>query len=182
MGFDTSKKLAQSLKRVGLQAVEKGIHGWYYPLCNANSLQIGTTYPCARHIPPIMNAEFAHLDLSQASQYAVDAALLPSLMETFASSLTKERGAIDALLTNADAAAVRMSLHSLKGFVPIFCAAPLAQEVIQLEALSRQESLDNLRPRLKQLVAQLTALENDVQLWRERFARDPHDPKLFPSV
>ena len=66
-----------------------------------------------------MNADFAHLDLSQAAQYAVDAALLPSLMETFAGSLAKERIAIESLLSGDDGAAVRMSLHSLKGFVPI---------------------------------------------------------------
>jgi HPt (histidine-containing phosphotransfer) domain-containing protein len=129
-----------------------------------------------------MNADFAHLDLSQAAQYAVDAALLPSLMETFAGSLAKERIAIESLLSGDDAAAVRMSLHSLKGFVPIFCQSALAQEVIQLESLGRKESMDSLRPRLNQLVTQLLALENDVQRWQERYQRDPHDPCLFPSV
>ena len=129
-----------------------------------------------------MNADFAHLDLIQASQYAVDAALLPSLIETFAGSLAKERLTIETLLPGEDGAAVRMSLHSLKGFVPIFCEAVLAQEVIHLEALGRKESLDSLRPRLKQLVSQLLALENDVKLWQQRYERDPHDPGLFPSV
>ena len=129
-----------------------------------------------------MNADFAHLDLSQAAQYAVDAALLPSLMETFAGSLAKERIAIESLLSGDDAAAVRMSLHSLKGFVPIFCQSALAQEVIQLESLGRKQSMDSLRPRLNQLVTQLLALENDVQRWQERYQRDPHDPGLFPSV
>lgn len=129
-----------------------------------------------------MNADFAHLDLSQAAQYAVDAALLPSLIETFAVSLAKERLAIESLLSGDDAAAVRMSLHSLKGFVPIFCATVMAQEVIQLEALGRKESMDSLRPRLKQLVSQLLALENDVKLWQQRYQRDLHDPGLFPSV
>ncbi len=129
-----------------------------------------------------MNADFAHLDLSQAAQYAVDAALLPSLMETFAGSLAKERIAIESLLSGDDAAAVRMSLHSLKGFVPIFCQSALAQEVIQLESLGRKESMDSLRPRLNQLVTQLLALENDVQRWQERYQRDPHNPGLFPSV
>ena len=129
-----------------------------------------------------MNADFAHLDLSQAAQYAVDAALLPSLIETFAGSLAKERIAIESLLMGDDGAAVRMSLHSLKGFVPIFCETVLAQEVIQLEALGRKESLDSLRPRLKLLVAQLLALENDVKQWQTRYERDPHDPGLFPSI
>jgi len=81
-----------------------------------------------------MNADFAHLDLSQAAQYAVDAALLPSLIETFASSLAKERLTIESLLSGDDAAAVRMSLHSLKGLVPLFCETVLAQQVIQLGA------------------------------------------------
>ncbi len=129
-----------------------------------------------------MNEDFAHLDLSQAAQYAVDAALLPSLIETFDISLTKERSAIESLLNGDDVAAVRMSLHSLKGFVPIFCETVLAQEVIQLEALVRKDSLDSLRPRMALLVGKLLALEHDVQLWRARFERDPHDPGLFPSA
>ena len=129
-----------------------------------------------------MNADFAHLDLSQAAQCAVDAALLPSLMETFAGSLTKERISIESLLSGDDGAAVRMSLHSLKGFVPIFCEPVLAQEVIQLESLGRKQSLDSLRPRLNQLVSQLLALENDVKLWQARYQSDPHDPGLFPSI
>ena len=129
-----------------------------------------------------MNADFSHLDLSQAAQYAVDASLLPSLIETFAISLNKERSAIESSLPGNDTNAVRMNLHSLKGFVPIVCDPVLAQEIIQLEALGRQESLESLRPRLVNLVDRLQALENDVKLWRERFERNPTDPSLFPSV
>ena len=97
-------------------------------------------------------------------------------------SLTKERMSIESLMSGDDGAAVRMSLHSLKGFVPIFCEPVLAQEIIQLEALGRQESLETLRPRLVNLVDRLQALENDVKLWRERFERNPTDPSLFPPV
>ena len=97
-------------------------------------------------------------------------------------SLSKERSAIESSLHGSDTNAVRMNLHSLKGFVPIFCEPVLAQEIIQLEALGRQESLENLRPRLVNLVDRLQALENDVKLWRERFERNPTDPSLFPSV
>ncbi|NBS08079.1 MAG: Hpt domain-containing protein [Betaproteobacteria bacterium] len=129
-----------------------------------------------------MNAAFIHLDLSQAAQYAVDATLLPSLIETFATSLSKERLAIQTLLPGEDGEAIRMNLHSLKGFVPIFCEPMLAQEVIQLEALGRKESLQSLRPRLVKLLDMLMVLEHDVQLWRERYDRDPHDPNLFPST
>ena len=103
-------------------------------------------------------------------------------METFAGSLAKERIAIESLLMGDDGAAVRMSLHSLKGFVPIFCETVLAQEVIQLESLGRKQSLDSLRPRLQRLVSQLLALENDVKLWQARYQSDPHHPSLFPSI
>jgi len=174
--------LAQSFKRIGLQTVKKGIHGWYYPSHNATGSQLGPSQPSALHPFLFMNADFSHLDLSQAAQYAVDASLLPSLIETFAISLTKERSAIESSLPGDDTTAVRMNLHSLKGFVPIFCEPVLAQEIIQLEALGRQESLENLRPRLVKLVDRLQALENDVKLWRERFERNPTDPSLFPSV
>ncbi|NBX53627.1 MAG: Hpt domain-containing protein [Betaproteobacteria bacterium] len=129
-----------------------------------------------------MIAAFVHLDLSQASQYAVDASLLPSLLDTFASSLTKEKSAIQDLLPGDDGEAIRMNLHSLKGFVPIFCKPALAQEVIALEALGRKESLQSLRPRLSQLLDMLALLEQDVKLWRERYHLDPHDPSLFPSA
>ena len=129
-----------------------------------------------------MNAAFVQLDLSQAAQYAVDASLLPNLMDTFATSLTKERLAIQDQLTGENVEATRMSLHALKGFVPIFCKPALAQEVIALEALGRKESLQTLRPRLSQLLDILAMLEQDVHLWQERYHRDPHDPSLFPSA
>ena len=129
-----------------------------------------------------MNAAFVHLDLSQAAQYAVDATLLSSLIETFATSLSKERLAIQTLLPGEDGEAIRMNLHSLKGFVPIFTEPMLAQEVIELEALGRKESLETLRPRMVKLLEKLMLLEQDVKLWRERYDRDPHDPSLFPST
>ncbi len=129
-----------------------------------------------------MNAAFVHLDLSQAAQYAVDATLLPSLIETFATSLSKERLAIQTLLPGEDGEAIRMNLHSLKGFVPIFTEPMLAQEVIELEALGRKESLETLRPRMVKLLEKLMLLEQDVKLWRERYDLAPHDPSLFPST
>lgn len=129
-----------------------------------------------------MNAAFVQLDLSQAAQYAVEASLLPGLMDTFATSLTKERRAIQDQMAGEQLEAMRISLHSLKGFVPIFCKPELAQEVVALEALCRQESLQTLRSRLSQLLDTLAMLEQDVRLWQERYHRDPHDPSLFPST
>jgi hypothetical protein len=52
IGFNTSKKLAQSLKRVGLQAVEKGIHGWYYPLYTTTKHPLGTHHHYAYRLLP----------------------------------------------------------------------------------------------------------------------------------
>ena len=104
------------------------------------------------------------------------------LVPALCSALSKDVPEIASLLAQGRAVDATARLHSLKGFVPIFCEPVLAQEIIQLEALGRQESLESLRPRLVNLVDRLQALENDVKLWRERFERNPTDPSLFPSV
>ena len=127
-----------------------------------------------------MTEAFVYLDLTQLREFAVDANQLPGLMETFAASLAKERSALQALMLSQDGEAIRARVDAINGFVPIFCKPPLAQEIIQLEALSRQQSLEDLRPRLDYLLKMLAVLEQDVKHWRERHAADPNDPSLFP--
>ena len=129
-----------------------------------------------------MTKAFVCLDLSQLREYAFDANQLPDLMETFATSLAKERSALQALMLRQDGEAIRSKVDAIKGFAPIFCKPPLAQEIIQLEALSRQQSLEDPRPRLNYLLKMLAALEQDVKHWRERQAADPNDPSLLPPA
>lgn len=129
----------------------------------------------------IMTADFTHLDLTQTSGYAIDATQLPSLLETFEKSLAKERMALQASLLDGNGESIRQSIHTLKGFAPIFCKPTLAQELIQLEALARKESPGTLRRRLVKLPEMLASLEQDAMLWRKQYALNPQDPSLFPA-
>lgn len=128
-----------------------------------------------------MTADFTYLDLTQTSDYEIEATQLPSLVETLATSLAKERIALQAALPGNEIDAIRQSIHALKGFVPIFCKPALGQELIQLEALVRKESAGTLRPRLVKLLEMLAILEQEIKLWRKHFALNPQDPSLFPA-
>ena len=59
--------------------------------------------------------------------------LLPAL----GIALGKDVPAIADLLAQGRAADAAARLHSLKGFVPVFCFAPLVQELTRIERLSR---------------------------------------------
>jgi len=128
-----------------------------------------------------MTDNFTHLDLNQTTKFEIEATQLPSLVETLATSLARERITLEATLPANDGEAIRQSIHALKGFVPIFCKPTLAKELIQIEALARKESLETNRPRLVKLIEMLASLEQDVNLWRKQYALNPHDPSLFPA-
>jgi len=66
--------------------------------------------------------------------------LLPALC----AALGKDVAEIAALLAQGRAADATARLHSLKGFVPVFCFAPLVDELTRVERLSRDGASDEV--------------------------------------
>lgn len=105
------------------------------------------------------------LDLTQAQALAGEPAGLRALAESFRDSLQTELQQIDAALARDDAQALSFGLHALKGFVPLFCQADLAQAVTALYHDSRHQDGAATAARYRQLAPVLQALGAEVQAW-----------------
>lgn len=105
----------------------------------------------------------ALLDLSRAKEFAVETEQLRELVVTFEQSLTQEMTLIQAALAVGDALKVEHSLHALKGFMPLFSVASLAQAMTDLYQTSRDKPLDVTGPLFTALVPSLEALLVEVR-------------------
>ena len=105
------------------------------------------------------------LDLSEARAIAADEAQLQQLVRTFHESLAPELVALEAAFQANDAALVDNKLHTLKGFLPLFCRADVGQAIVELYHQSRQAPLEQTRARFQALAPALSALEKEVRAW-----------------
>ena len=103
------------------------------------------------------------LDLTRAKEFAFEADQLRELVVTFEQSLAQEMGIIQAGLASGDALKVEHSLHALKGFMPLFSVASLAQAMTDLYQTSRDKPLDVTGPLFTALVPSLEALLVEVR-------------------
>jgi HPt (histidine-containing phosphotransfer) domain-containing protein len=103
------------------------------------------------------------LDLSRAKEFAFEADQLRELVVTFEQSLTQEMAIIQAALTTGEALKVEHSLHALKGFMPLFATASLAQAVTDLYQTSREKPLEVTGPLFTALVPSLQTLLVEVR-------------------
>jgi HPt (histidine-containing phosphotransfer) domain-containing protein len=113
--------------------------------------------------PPNAMSTSALLDLSRAKEFAVETEQLRELVVTFEQSLTQEMTLIQAALAVGDALKVEHSLHALKGFMPLFSVASLAQAMTDLYQTSRDKPLDVTGPLFTALVPSLEALLVEVR-------------------
>jgi hypothetical protein len=105
------------------------------------------------------------LDLNRAQEFALDPEQLRELVATFEHSLAQEMAVIDAALVAQDAQKVEHALHVLKGFLPLFTGAPLAQAIMDLYQNSRQLPLDTIGGDYLRMKSDLLTLQSDVRAW-----------------
>jgi HPt (histidine-containing phosphotransfer) domain-containing protein len=103
------------------------------------------------------------LDLSRAKEFAFEADQLRELAVTFEHSLAQEMAIIQAGLAAGDALKVEHSLHALKGFMPLFTTASLAQAMTDLYQTSREKPLDVTAHAFTALVPSLETLLVEVR-------------------
>lgn len=89
-----------------------------------------------------------------------------NLAETFESSLTQDLSALMAALDNPDPDPLRRLLHSLKGYVTFLSKDELSAQVIRLEAMSRQSSLQEVQNMVHQVIPALKTLLSEVTHWK----------------
>jgi HPt (histidine-containing phosphotransfer) domain-containing protein len=114
----------------------------------------------------IIGAMYSHLDPSRALEFAMDNDQMLQLAETFETSLTQDLSALSEALNNQDPDPLRRLLHSLKGYVTFLSKEELSGHVIQMEAMSRQSSLDEVKNMVHSVLPSLTTLLSEVSHWK----------------
>jgi HPt (histidine-containing phosphotransfer) domain-containing protein len=110
------------------------------------------------------NTAPTYLDLETAVSQVGDMPSVLGILGMVEESLRRDIPNIAEFLANGNVPDAAKLLHSLKGFVPIFCRAALCERITQVEALSKRASVaevapafDALKPELEQLLAEVSA-------------------------
>ena len=107
------------------------------------------------------------LDIAQGLDMVGDADALRELLDLAEKGLEHDLPAIARFLEQGDARGANQLLHSIKGFVPIFCTATLVQHVTQVELLSKSASAVEIAPVYAELAPALTQLHEDIRRYLE---------------
>jgi len=98
------------------------------------------------------------LNLAGAIDFLGDVQSVSELLQPLVLSLSNDIGEIERLLGEGDMPAVARTLHSLKGFIPVFCYAEFAAELVEVEKRSRTKDNPQLRPQIEALLHPLRQL------------------------
>ena len=104
-------------------------------------------------------------DLTRANEFGFEEAQVRELVVTFEQSLQEEIAIIQAAVAAGDALKTANALHALKGFMPLFTEAGLAQTITDLYQTSREQPLSVTGPLFTALVPNLTSLLVEVRAW-----------------
>ena len=103
-------------------------------------------------------APFQVLNLSGATEFLGDAQAVRELLQLLVRSLSKDIVEIERLLGEGDMLAVARTLHSLKGFIPVFCYTEFATQLAEVEKRSRSEDSEQMRVQVQALLPPLRQL------------------------
>ena len=116
---------------------------------------------------------YSFLDPSKAHEFAMDQAQMLNLAQTFQESLEKDLALLNAALDSQDTEPVQRLLHSLKGYVTFLCKDALGQQLIALEASSRNSDFAQLKPRVDAMLPVLNGLYSEVLHWKTTVLQHP---------
>ncbi len=98
------------------------------------------------------------LNLVGAIDFLGDVQAVSELLQPLVISLGKDIGELERLLGQGDMPGVARTLHSLKGFIPVFCHAAFAAELVDIEKRSRSDGKLQMRPEVEALLHPLRQL------------------------
>jgi len=87
---------------------------------------------------------YACFNLLGAMEFLGDRQGVQDLLPVLCSTLSKELPETALLLAQGNLSEVALRLHSLKGFVPVFCFSPLVEELTRVERLCRGGASDTV--------------------------------------
>lgn len=109
-----------------------------------------------------------YLDAELAVSQIGDLQSMQGMLTMLEESLTRDIPMIAALIDARDIVGANRLLHSIKGFIPIFCGPAMCDLVAQVELLSKDPNSTTigpayaeLQPELRQLLAEVSAYLND---------------------
>lgn len=103
-----------------------------------------------------------HLDTELAMSQVGDSEALQGMLVMLEESLAHDIPRIAEHLAVGDVESANHLLHPLKGFLPIFCRAPLCDQVAAVELLSKDQSAETVTPAYAQLRPELELLLSEV--------------------
>lgn len=104
------------------------------------------------------SASYQVLNLAGAIEFLGDRQAVTELLQPLVLSLTKDIGEVERLLGLGDMPGVARTLHSLKGFIPVFCHAEFAAQLVDIEKRSRSDSSPQMVEQVQALLQPLRQL------------------------
>jgi HPt (histidine-containing phosphotransfer) domain-containing protein len=114
----------------------------------------------------IIGGMYSYLDPERASDFAMEPDQMLNLADTFVSSLEKDLQSLAQVMVSKEITELRRLLHTLKGYVTFLCTESLGQQLISLEAGSRDKDFAQLAPAVSTVLPLLNELLKEVQHWR----------------
>lgn len=112
------------------------------------------------------------LNLKSASEILRTEADLRHMLGMVASTLGDQIAEIEAALARDDVKGAHAVVHQLKGFLPVFCTASLADELAALAALSREGSAQEVGPQFARVRPMLVQFDAEVKAWLAQAPRE----------
>ena len=122
---------------------------------------------------PASSPQYTRLNLAGALEFLGDRQGVCELLPALRTALAKEVPEIALLLGQGAATDAAARLHSLKGFVPVFCFAPLVEELTRVERLSRQGATPEVITAYALLAQELQRLGLEAAHYLEHSAPTP---------
>lgn len=104
------------------------------------------------------SASYQVLNLAGAIEFLGERQAVTELLQPLVLSLTKDIGEVERLLGLGDMPGVARTLHSLKGFIPVFCHAEFAAQLVDIEKRSRSDSSPQMVEQVQALLQPLRQL------------------------
>lgn len=115
--------------------------------------------------------QFQVLNLAGATEFLGDAQAVSDLLQPLVTSLHKDIGDIEQALGQSDMPAVSRMLHSLKGFIPVFCHAEFADRLMDVEKRSRSDTSAPMQAQVQALLQPLRQLVQESQRFLQQSDR-----------
>jgi len=111
---------------------------------------------------PVASAKYQFFNLASASEYLGDLQGVRDMLPHLINSLARDVPEVTQLLEKGDALEAAARLHSLKGFLPIFCYSDLMEELVHIEKWCKSGPGPDLLIAYRALAMRLQGLGQEV--------------------